>query len=94
MIKQQLRLTYVTNEEAAELVRFGNSAERTLLKYCNRTYEELCEMEGGEFPIDLVHAALLLVDSSYNHRSPTEQVNVSPVPYGTFDFKVKPYMKL
>ena len=44
-------------------------------------------------PDALVHAALMLVDTSYQFRSPVSAQNMSVVPY-TFDLLVKPYVKL
>jgi hypothetical protein len=40
-----------------------------------------------------MHATLLLVDNSYEHRSPQSPQQMYYVGYG-FDLMVKPYMKL
>ena len=48
---------------------------------------------GGTMPAPLVQAALMLVDTSYQFRSPVSAQNMSVVPY-TFDLLVKPYVKL
>jgi hypothetical protein len=47
----------------------------------------------GRIPAPLIHASLMLVDVSYQHRSPVSPQNMSIVPY-TFDILVKPYMRL
>ena len=49
--------------------------------------------EYGGIPKSVVNAALMLVDTWYQHRSPASPVNISIVPY-TFDILIKPYMKL
>jgi hypothetical protein len=47
----------------------------------------------GHIPAPLYHAALLLVDNSYQNRTPASPQQLYAVPYG-FDLLVKPYMKL
>ena len=49
--------------------------------------------QDGKFPEELMIAGLMLVDVLYSHRSPQEQVKLSDVGY-TFDFYVKPFIKL
>lgn len=71
---------------------YGDAAEETLLNYVGMSYDDVVEQYGG-VPTPLMHAALMLVDVSYQYRSPLSPTNVSVVPY-TFDILVKPYMKL
>lgn len=75
------------------LLLYARAAESNLLRILDRTYDELVEMGGGEFPPDLLVAALMLVDVLYSHRSPQEQVKMSDVGY-TFEYYAKQYMKL
>ena len=89
-IKHQLRID--GDSEAEILDMYGSSAEETLLNYCNRTMEDIIE-EYGKMPAPLIHAALMLVDVSYQFRSPVSTQHLSVVPY-TFDILVKPYVKL
>ena len=95
-IKQHSRIDFDCEDGLLEL--YGDSAEDTLAQYLNRgkTVEEMVESlkeEYGKIPANIYHAALMLVDVSYQYRSPISPTNVSVVPY-TFDILVKPYMKL
>ena len=97
-IKQQLRLDCTC--EAELLQAYGNSAEGTLAAYIGfvdennlPSVDKMLEAYGGTMPAPLVQAALMLVDTSYQFRSPVSAQNMSVVPY-TFDLLVKPYVKL
>lgn len=92
-IKAQLRLD--DEQAAAEqelLEMYGDSAENALINLLHRSYADIVE-EYDEVPVALVHAALMLVDVSYQHRSPDVSQSITLVPY-TFDLLIKPYMKL
>ena len=91
-IKQQLRIEPDFHEEDDLLEEYGESAEEVLLNYLNRSYEDVIEVY-GRVPAPLRHASLMLVDTSYQYRCPVSQTSLSLVPY-TFDFLLKPYMKL
>lgn len=90
-IKEHSRICCDCEEKILEQYALG--AEDNLLRLLDRTYDELVAMGGGSFPPGLKIAGLMLVDVLYSHRSPQEQVNLSDVGY-TFDFYVKPFMKL
>lgn len=97
-IKQQLRLDCTC--EAELLDDYGNSAEQTLAGYIGfvdenniPSVDKMLEAYGNKMPDPLVHAALMLVDLSYQYRNPISNQNMSVVPY-TFDLLVKPYVKL
>lgn len=97
-IKQQLRLDCTCEAELLEA--YGNSAEETLAGYLGYNNEnnvpsvdKMLEAYGGTIPAPLVQAALMLVDTSYQFRSPVSAQNMSVVPY-TFNLLVKPYAKL
>ena len=91
-IKQQLRIEQDFHEEDCLLEEYGESAEEVLLNYLNRTYEDVIEAY-GHIPAPLRHASMMLVDTSYQYRSPVSTQSMSLVPY-TFDILVKPYMRL
>ena len=91
-IKQQLRIEPDFHDEDELLEEYGESAEEVLLNYLNRTYEDVIEVY-GHVPAPLRHASLMLVDTSYQYRSPVSAQNMSLVPY-TFDLLIKPYMRL
>jgi hypothetical protein len=97
-IKQQLRLDCTC--EAELLTGYGNSAERTLAAYLgymdeknHPSVDKMLEDFDGQIPEPLEQAALMLVDTWYQYRTPDSAQNMSVVPY-TFDFIVKPYVKL
>lgn len=95
-IKQQLRIESDCHDEDALLVRYGNSAEAVVLNLTGRTYEELKAMNPtGEdaIPADVWEATVMLVELSYQQRSPLTSQNLSIVPFA-FDMKIKPYMRL
>ena len=89
-IKAHSRIDY--NAEDELLTLYGSAAEETVLNWLNRSYENVLETY-GEVPAAVKQAALMLVDTSYQYRSPITPGNVSVVPY-TFDILVKPYMRL
>lgn len=91
-IKWQCRIEPEFTDEDELLEMYGESAEEVLLQYLNRTYEDLIEVY-GHIPAPLCHASLMLVDVSYQYRSPVSTQSMSQVPY-TFDLLVKPYMRL
>ena len=91
-IKQQLRIEPDFHEEDELLEEYGESAEEVLLNYLNRTYEDVIEVY-GRVPAPLRHASLMLVDMSYQYRSPVSAQSISLMPY-TFDILIKPYIKL
>lgn len=90
LIKKHLRIDGAIEDDLLEL--YGEASEETLLNHVGATYEDLTEAT-GKMPKTLVQAALMLVDVSYQHRSPVSSQSISIVPY-TFDILVKPYVKL
>lgn len=89
-IKKQLRVDFDDEDDVLEL--YGSAAEDTVLSYLNRTYQDVLE-EYGEVPAAIRQATLMLVDNSYQHRSPAEPTQMYYVMYG-FDTLVRPYMRL
>ena len=92
-IKAQLRL----DDEQAELERtrlegMAMAAEEAVLTIMRRSLMDVILTYNG-LPQRLVQVTLLLVDEWYQHRSPVEQGQLSPVPYA-FDFMLKPMMRL
>lgn len=92
-IKAQLRLD---DEQALEehdlLELYGEAAEDMVLNTMNRTMEDIID-QYGVMPKALVHAGLMLVAQSYQHREPASPQNLYTVPYA-FDMLLKPYIKL
>lgn len=92
-IKHQLRIEPDFTQEDDILELYGESAEETILQWCNRTFDDIIE-KYESVPKPIVHASLLLVGTSYQHREPTTSQNISIVPYGNIDTLIKPYMIL
>jgi uncharacterized phage protein (predicted DNA packaging) len=90
LIKQHCRIDGDGEDEL--LAMYGESAEDTVLEVIQRSYTEVME-RWGEVPKPLVHASLLLVSQSYEHREAVTSQSMYAVPYA-FDMMVKPYMKL
>ena len=90
LIKKHSRIDYDCEDEVLEL--YGDSAEDAIFQLCRRSFGNFVKVWGG-VPRAVVHAALMLVDWSYQQRSPVSSQNLSAVPY-TFDLMLKPYMKL
>lgn len=90
-IKQHSRIDYDCEDGLLEL--YADSAEETIMDLTRRTYEELKEMGGGQIPAKLYYAGLMLVDNSYQNRTPSSTQQLYSIPYG-FDMLVKNYMKL
>lgn len=93
-IKEHSRVCCDGEDGVLEL--YGASAEKTILKLLNRTYDDIVGTFGtAEQPIPepIRQATLMLVDVSYEHRSPVDAMNLSIVPY-SFDLLLKPYMRL
>lgn len=91
-IKAQCRIEQDFTEEDELLEMYGESAEETVLNALGRSYTDLFEVY-GRVPLPVVHASLMLVDLSYQNRSPISSQNMYQVPY-TFDLLLKPYMRL
>lgn len=91
-IKAQCRIEPEFTQEDDLLELYGDVAEETVLNALNRSYENVMET-WGEVPKAIVHASLMLVDVSYQQRSPVSPQNMYTVPY-TFDLLIKPYMRL
>ena len=97
-IKAQCRIEEDFTLEDTLLESYGDAAEETVTQYLGRgkTVDDMVASmteEYGGIPKSVVNAALMLVDTWYQHRSPASQVSISIVPY-TFDILIKPYMKL
>lgn len=95
-IKEHSRIDY--DCEDAVLQMYGKSAEMTIAQLLNRgnTVDECIASlteQYGEIPAPIYQAALMLVDNSYEHRSPISVSNLYYVPY-TFDLLIKPFMIL
>lgn len=95
-IKQHSRIDYDCEDELLGL--YGDAAEVVLAQHLGRgkTVDDMVDSlteEYGEVPASILQAGLMLVDTSYQYRSPVSQTSLYAVPY-TFEFLVRPYMIL
>ena len=93
LCRQHLR---IENEEFCEqesvIRHYAASAEELVLNWIERSYEDVVA-EYGEFPPNLVQAALLVLVQSYEQRSPCTVQQMYLVPIGNFDALCINYMK-
>lgn len=93
-IKEHSRICCDGEDGVLEL--YGAAAEKTIMKLLDRDYEDIVGTFGTAdqpVPEPIRQATLMLVDMSYQHRSPADTMNLSIVPY-SFDLLLKPYMRL
>lgn len=93
-LKEHSRICCDGEDGVLEL--YGASAEKVIMQLLNRDYDDIVGTFGTAdqpVPEPLREATLMLVDVSYQHRSPAETMSFSLVPYA-FDLKIKPYMRL
>lgn len=89
-IKQHSRIDYDCEDALLEL--YGNSAETIVFAYLNRTYRDVID-EYGCIPAPILQATLMLVDASYQQRTPFTIQEARASLYG-FNTLIKPYMRL
>ena len=95
MIKAQLRIEPENTSEDTLLAMYGESAEDFILQWTQRTEAELKAMNSVDptkVPTSIIHASLMIVDTSYQYRNPVSIHITYLVPY-TFDVLVAPYRK-
>ena len=93
-IKKHSRIDYDCEDDLLEL--YGNAAEDMVMNTIRRNYDEIVATFGTDkapVPAALIQASLILVDTSYMQRTAVSPATLYTVPY-SFDFLVKPYMKL
>lgn len=88
-IKMHSRIDYSCEDTLLQI--YGEAAEEVVLNAINRSYYGVIRTYGS-IPKPLYEAALMIVDLSYQQRSPVSSQHMSAVPY-TFDIFVKPYAK-
>lgn len=68
-------------------------AEDFVVRYTNRSMDELIEMGGGSVPPSIRRAIVLLVSHYYEQPQGVSSGSMTPVPYG-IDANLKPFRKL
>ena len=69
------------------------AAETAVITATNRSQEELEQMGGGEMPIPIKHAIMLIGAHWYNQRESVSNVQMHAVP-DSLQALIKPYRKL
>lgn len=69
------------------------TAQQAVITATNRTEEELCAINDGEFPLPLKHAVMMLAGHWYNQRESVSTAQMHQVP-DSLQALVKPYRKL
>lgn len=81
------------SEDDAYLQHLLDAAEQHVADNTNRSLADLVELGGGELPMPLTHAVLLLAGHWYNQREAVAGVAMAEVPY-TLQALLKPYRRL
>lgn len=89
-IKEHSRIDFDCEDGLLELYAYG--AEEAILAILNRTYDNLIDTY-DEVPAPIIQASLLVVDASYQQRTPASAQNLSVVPYN-IDFMISDYALL
>lgn len=89
-IKAHSRIDYDCEDSLLEL--YAEDAENTVLHLIRRTLDNVKDMHDGEVPPELYHAALLLTDTSYEHRNPQTQAQLHSVE-NSFNFIIAPFIR-
>jgi hypothetical protein len=69
------------------------TATSTVVNATNRSEEELTEMGGGEFPVPLKHAVMMIGAHWYNQRESVSTTQMHAVP-DSLQALIKPYRRL
>lgn len=70
-----------------------DTAQETVLTATRRPLAELLDLGGGDLPVPLRHAVMMLAAHWYNQRESTAGVQMHQVP-DSFQALVKPFVKL
>ncbi len=80
-------------DDDAYLASLLEVAESAVIRRTNRPVEDLIGMGGGQFPVELTHAVLLLAGEWYAQREAAASGERRPVPFGV-DALIKPFSRL
>lgn len=89
-IKKQCRIEAGVTYEDTLLTDYGEAAEDTVLNVLGKTYDEVIE-EYSVIPKPVQQASLMLVDLSYQHRTPDAITQLHDT--RAFDTLVAPYIR-
>lgn len=92
LFKQHVRADDFAGDDAY-LSHLLQVAEEWVIGETNRSLTELETMNGGEFPLPLVHAVMMVAGHWYNQREGVGGVQMHEVPY-SLKALVKPWTKL
>lgn len=92
LVKQAVRADDFDLDDTL-LTHYRDAALETVIGRTNRDARELLELGGGELPLRLKQAVLLLVGHWYNQREEATMGQMSSIPMG-FEALVRPFQKL
>ena len=92
MVKKAVRADDFTVDDNY-LSFLTEAAESHIIERTNRTVQELLDMGGGELPLPIAQAVLLVVGHWYNQREGVSGVQMHEVPMGV-ETLVRPYRRL
>lgn len=96
-VSLELFKKHVRSDEFEEdddlLQHYLDAATSAVVRFTQRTEDELSEMGGGEFPVELVQAIIMLGASWYNQRESESSVQLYSVP-NSLQALLKPFRKL
>lgn len=92
LFKQHVRADDFADDDAY-LRHLLEVAEEWVVRETNRSVEELKANNGGEFPLSLVQAVMMVAGHWYNQREGVSGVQMHEVPY-SLKALVKPWTKL
>ena len=92
LLKKHVRADDFSDDDTY-LQHLLNAAEQYVFDATNRTKAEILALGGGEIPVTLQQAVLLIAGHWYNQREAVSGVQMAEVPY-TLQALIKPFRKL
>lgn len=92
LVKQAVRADDFDQDDAL-LSHYRDTAVEVVVRRINRDERDLLELGGGDLPLGLKQAVLLLVGHWYNQREEATMGQMYSIPMG-FEALVRPYQKL
>lgn len=93
LLKKHLNIDEEYTGEDDYLMMLSGSAEEFIGKYIDRDLEEVCEENGGDLPLPILHAILILTANHYANRESIAFTSVSVIPF-SMEVLLDPYRKI
>lgn len=79
-IKKHLNIDEYFHDDDAYLVDLGNVAESSVERHIAYSLDKIAEDHGGELPMPIIHAMLLMIGSFYQNRESVAFASSSKIP--------------